>query len=175
MVRFWRCAWGLWDGCSGHVQTALDDTHHDVVGEERFCSYKCDGNDLPFSSPGLLQRHPRCHDSFTSQCDEHLPQPRLFVHSLQRRHSTPRRSPKGTGVGCLQRTTQNRCLFHRRVLQGVQWCVSVRLVPECVLNGWLLLRPSPSSGMDNHCGVIGARCFGTRFRGLYALQERGGW
>lgn len=27
----------------------------------------------------------------------------------------------------------------------------------------------------NDYGVIGARCHGPRFRGLYALQERGGW
>jgi hypothetical protein len=64
MVRFGGYAWGLWDGCSGHVQTEVDDAHHVVVGEERVCSCKCDGNNLPFSSPGLLQRYPRCHDLF---------------------------------------------------------------------------------------------------------------
>ena len=148
-------------------QAELNDAHHVVLERNALRDASAPESVMGttfHSRPPVTPTATRSTSGFVRYtCDGHLPQPRLLFDSLHGQHSTPRLGSKGTGVGCLQRTAQNCCLFHRRVLQGVQWCVSVRLVPECVLNGWLLLRPSASF---DHYGV---------FRGLYALQERGGW
>ena len=66
MRRRWYAFGGARDGFAIirmiTSRVALNDTHHGAVEERRtrrergICLCGCDGNDLPFSSPGLLQR-----------------------------------------------------------------------------------------------------------------------